>query len=94
VFRYEEPGLYSKIRDGAAPPVSHSAGVPVVYQLDLKDPEGYFAAQRFLMRDNDVVYVSGASAVALQKFLGLIGTGAGLGRTSTSIVGAAESIAN
>lgn len=94
VFRYEEPGLYSKIRDGAAPRVSHSAGVPVVYQLDLKDPEGYFAAQRFLMRDNDVVYVSNASGVELQKFLGLIGTGVGIGRSSTSLIGTAENVAD
>jgi polysaccharide export outer membrane protein len=92
VFRYEDPSVYAKVRDGAAPPVSQSAGVPVVYQLDLKDPQGYFAAQRFLMRDNDVVYVSNASAVQLQKFLGLIGTGAGIGRTGTSLVGAAERI--
>ena len=92
VFRYEEPRLYSKIRDGAAPKVSHSAGVPVVYQLDLKDPEGYFAAQRFLMRDNDVVYVSNASAVELQKFLGLIGTGVGIGRTGATFAGQTETL--
>lgn len=92
VFRYENRSAYSKIRDGATPPVSHSAGVPVVYQLDLKDPNGYFAAQRFVMRDNDVVYVSNASSVQLQKFLGLIGTGAGIGRTSASLVGQTEAL--
>jgi polysaccharide export outer membrane protein len=86
VFRYEEPELYSVVQGGTNPPVMQSAGIPVVYKLDLEDPNGYFAAQRFLMRDNDVIYVSNAPATDLQKFLGIIGSGVGTARSGTSFV--------
>jgi polysaccharide export outer membrane protein len=90
VFRYERPELYSIVRDGSNPPVMQAAGVPVVYNLDLEDPNGYFAAQRFLMRDNDVIYVSSAPATDLQKFLGIIGSGVGVARSGTSLANAVE----
>ena len=71
VFRYEDPGVYMPVAGGHPAPAT-AAGVPVAYQLDLQDPNGYFAAQRFLMRDNDVLYVSSAPATDLQKALGII----------------------
>jgi polysaccharide export outer membrane protein len=88
VFRYEEPELYTAVMDGRNPPVMQTAGVPVVYKLDLEDPNGYFAAQRFLMRDNDVIYVSNAPATDLEKFLGIIGSGFGVARSGVSTANA------
>jgi polysaccharide biosynthesis/export protein len=46
--------------------------VPTVYQLDLSKPEALFLAQRFPMRDKDVIYVANASSSELQKFLNLV----------------------
>jgi len=46
--------------------------VPVIYRVDLKQPETYFAAQRFRMRDGDVVYVSDSGLVGLQRFVNII----------------------
>lgn len=45
---------------------------PVVYRVDLKDPAMFFAAQRFPVRDKDIVYVANAPAAEFQKFLSLI----------------------
>src|SRR6266436_3514152 len=43
--------------------------VPVIYNLDLRDPAGYFLATKFEIRNKDVIYVSNASSVEASKFL-------------------------
>jgi polysaccharide export outer membrane protein len=43
--------------------------VPVIYNLDLRDPAGYFVASKFEIRNKDVIYVSNASSVEASKFL-------------------------
>lgn len=85
IFRYEKPAVYASIANGAKAPVAQSGGVPVVYQLDLKQPTGYFAAQRFLMRDNDVIFVSNAPSTDLQKFFGIINGGVGVASSTTGL---------
>jgi polysaccharide biosynthesis/export protein len=59
---------------GIALPVTAADGtVPVVYQLDLMQAGSYFRAQRFMLRDRDILYVSSAATNELQKFLELVG---------------------
>jgi polysaccharide export outer membrane protein len=43
--------------------------IPVIYQLDLHDPGGYFLASKFQMRNKDVIYVSNAASVEGTKLL-------------------------
>jgi polysaccharide biosynthesis/export protein len=43
--------------------------IPVIYNLDLRDPSGYFLAQKFEMRNKDVIYTSNAATVETAKFL-------------------------
>src|SRR6266404_1888915 len=43
--------------------------VPVIYNLDLRDPAGYFLASKFEIRNKDVIYVANASSVEVSKFL-------------------------
>jgi polysaccharide export outer membrane protein len=43
--------------------------IPVIYNLNLRDPSGYFLAQKFEMRNKDVIYTSNAAAVETTKFL-------------------------
>jgi polysaccharide export outer membrane protein len=43
--------------------------IPVIYQLDLHDPGGYFLASKFQMRNKDVLYVSNAVSVEATKIL-------------------------
>ena len=69
VFRFEEPSAL----EGPAPAVTTPDGkVPVIYQLDLRDPASFFAAQSFPVRHRDVLYVSNAPAAELQKFLNIV----------------------
>jgi len=46
--------------------------IPVIYNLDLRDPSGYFLAQKFEMRNKDVIYTSNAAVVETTKFLQFI----------------------
>jgi polysaccharide export outer membrane protein len=48
--------------------------VPVVYRVNLDNANNFFVMQSFPIRDRDIVYVSNAPAVELQKFLNLVFT--------------------
>jgi polysaccharide export outer membrane protein len=43
--------------------------IPVIYNLNLRDPAGYFLARSFEIRNKDVLYVSNATSVQVTKFL-------------------------
>jgi polysaccharide biosynthesis/export protein len=65
VFRFEEADALN----WATPPMLTAQGkVPVVYQINMSDPANFFVAQNFPVADKDVMYVSDASSVQLQKF--------------------------
>ncbi len=70
VFRFENPdAMTDEQRNG---PKDSQGRVPVIYQLDLKNPASFLVAQSFPMRDRDVIYVSNAPAAELQKFLNIL----------------------
>jgi polysaccharide export outer membrane protein len=70
IFRFEDPALLP----GGTADKGEQAPVPVVYQVNLKDPASFFAAQDFPMRSRDVVYVANSPAAELQKFLNIVGS--------------------
>jgi polysaccharide biosynthesis/export protein len=48
--------------------------VPIIYNLDLRDPSGYFLATSFEMRNKDVIYVSNSASVETTKFMTYVNT--------------------
>ena len=73
IFRLEDATAV----DWPTPPLRTPEGkVPVVYQVNLKDPATFFVAQSFPVHNKDVLYVSNAPGAELQKFLGIIMPGA------------------
>lgn len=46
--------------------------VPVIYRLNLMKPASYFLAQRFPMRDKDVIYIANAAANQPSKLINVI----------------------
>ena len=46
--------------------------VPVVYNVNFRDPAGYFLATKFEMRDRDVLFAANAATVDNAKFLQFI----------------------
>ena len=70
IFRLEQPSAVNWPRQ---PPLTTPEGlVPVVYRLDLRDPNSFFVMQSFAVQNKDVLYVSNAPAAELQKFLNLV----------------------
>ncbi len=46
--------------------------VPVVYRVNLRDPNAFFVAQNFMMDNKDILYVSNAPVAELQKFVNVV----------------------
>jgi polysaccharide biosynthesis/export protein len=43
--------------------------IPIIYNVNLRDPAGFFLARAFEIRNKDVLYVSNATSVQVTKFL-------------------------
>jgi polysaccharide export outer membrane protein len=48
--------------------------IPIIYQVNFRDPSGYFLTQGFEVRNKDVIYTSNAVAVETTKFLNYLRT--------------------
>lgn len=49
-----------------------SKDVPVIFRANLRDPSGFFMAQKFPMQNKDVIYVSTSPSVEFLKFLTIV----------------------
>ncbi|MBD3843559.1 MAG: polysaccharide export protein [Campylobacterales bacterium] len=71
LFRWENENIF----DDRKLSRSYNGKTPVVYRFDLSDPKTFFLAQKFIIQDKDILYVSNASSVELQKFLNILTSG-------------------
>ena len=73
VFRMEpRPAVAALIDEGAR--ATADGRVPVVYSLRMDDAASLFAMQEFQMRDDDLLYISTAPGVELERFLATLST--------------------
>lgn len=71
IFRLEDPtALDPASIEGAQ--LTPEGKIPVIYRVDLKNPASFFVAQNFPIRNKDVLYVSNAPGVDLQKFVNIV----------------------
>ena len=70
IFRLEQPGALDWPRQPAA--TTPDGLVPVVYRIDLKNPNSFFVMQSFGISNRDILYVSNAPIAELQKFLNVV----------------------
>ncbi|MBC2669077.1 polysaccharide biosynthesis/export family protein [Novosphingobium piscinae] len=85
VFRLEDPAILGPdLVSGAR--LTPDGRVPVIYRLNMSDPGSFFVAQGFALRDKDVVYVSNAPLIDIQKFIGIVS------QTAFSIIGIANQV--
>lgn len=75
LFRYEEPELAARLGTPLAP--AGPEGVPVIYRLDFGEPQAFFLARSFEMRDQDIIYVANHPASEFVRFLAIISPGLG-----------------
>jgi len=71
VVRFEDPAVASRI-DAAAGVAPLAGGVPSIYHINLRDPAALFLAQRFPMRNRDILYVANAEYNDVQKVLNML----------------------
>lgn len=65
VFRFERPEVAHALGVNVPP---MAKGVPVIYRLDLSEPAGFFTANNFMIRPEDVIYNPRANSAELRKF--------------------------
>jgi len=71
VFRFERPEV-AKALGVSFPEVPGLKGVPIVYRVNLRDPSGYFIANKFEVVADDLIYVPTASSAELLKFFNIV----------------------
>ncbi len=69
IFRFEPKAALKWANE---PATTADDRVPVVYRIDLKNPNSFFVMQGFAINDKDLLYVSNAPAAELQKFLNVV----------------------
>lgn len=69
VFRFEDARLVVTENQR---PQSEDGTVPVVYQIDLRDPASLFVTQNFPIQNRDVIYVANSPEAEFNKFLRLV----------------------
>jgi polysaccharide export outer membrane protein len=72
IFRFEDAAVVDPARAESVRRTPEGK-IPVIYRVDLRNPVTFFAAQHFMMRDHDVVFVTSAPSADLQKFVNIIG---------------------
>ncbi|MFN9251626.1 MAG: polysaccharide biosynthesis/export family protein, partial [Brevundimonas sp.] len=71
IFRFERPEVADMLGIAQAPT---PRGVPVVYRLNLAEPEGFFIANNFVMQPDDVIYAPTTTTAELRKFFEFVQT--------------------
>lgn len=69
VFRFEDAKL---VNANNTLPKTADGKVPVVYQVDLRDPASLFVTQNFPVQNRDVIYVANSPEAEFNKFLRLV----------------------
>jgi len=83
VFRYEPESVFRAIRP-TSPLLAYDRLVPVVYRLNLADPNSLFLEQSFHIANRDLIYVSNSPSTELQKVFAIISGGIGpVGRAAS-----------
>ncbi len=64
------------LSNNSAPMNIASNEVATIYRLNMREAQGLFLAQKFMMQDQDIVYVANAESVEFVKFLGILNSNA------------------
>lgn len=71
IFRLEDPAaLPADV--AASVPRTPDDKIPVIYRVDLSNPASFFVTQGFPIHNKDILYVSNAPMVDLQKFVSVV----------------------
>jgi polysaccharide biosynthesis/export protein len=83
IFRFEPAAIVRRLKPGSR--LTATPLVPVVYRIDMRDPNSLFTSQAFRMRNRDLLYVSNAPFTEVQKVLSVFATVTGPVASAASI---------
>jgi polysaccharide export outer membrane protein len=69
LFRFERPEVAAALGVTAAP---SPKGVPIIYHLNLRNPEGLFVANQFEVEPDDLIYVPRSGLVEAKQFIDVV----------------------
>jgi polysaccharide export outer membrane protein len=87
IIRYEPASAYDQLGLNRPTPTPMSQ-IPVIYHINMRDPNSFFVAHRFPLRNKDIVYVANASATDLQKTMTILLPFIGAGATAATVTAA------
>ncbi|WP_244101297.1 polysaccharide biosynthesis/export family protein [Burkholderia ambifaria] len=70
VFIFRQEGKVAA--DGAGRTSNGGNAAPVIYRVDMTNPASFFLANKFMMRNGDIMYVANSPIADLQKFLNIV----------------------
>jgi polysaccharide export outer membrane protein len=85
LFRWEDPAAVDPATLNGAR-LAPNGKIPIIYRVDMSDPLTFFTAQGFPIRNRDIIYVSNAPGVDLQKFVSVIT------QTTFSVIGITNAV--
>ncbi|MGV1761063.1 polysaccharide biosynthesis/export family protein [Rhizobium sp. P44RR-XXIV] len=87
LFRYETQEVARRVVAPNNPLLRRGGLVPIVYRFDLKNGSTLLTMQNFEVQPRDIIYISNASSIDIQKFMGLFQglTGTALNAASVGI---------
>jgi polysaccharide biosynthesis/export protein len=91
VFRYEHESVARQL-DPTSPLVRQGRLTPVVYRLNLTDPNSLFLEQSFRIANRDLIYVSNSPSTDVQKVFSIIGGGFSTIGSAASLVSAGAAV--
>ncbi|WP_439493717.1 polysaccharide biosynthesis/export family protein [Bosea sp. (in: a-proteobacteria)] len=66
LYRFERTEVLRRIKPDS-PLLAYGRSIPVIYRVNLRDPNGLFVAQGLRMQRGDILYVSNAPLTEVQK---------------------------
>lgn len=72
VFLFRDTGTSAKTAANGSAPAGGPAPAPTIYRLNMTKPSSYFLAQRFVMRDKDVIYIANARINQTRKLVEIV----------------------
>ncbi|GHV25181.1 capsular polysaccharide biosynthesis protein [Spirochaetia bacterium] len=89
VIRYEPAADYDQL-GFRRPDAGSQSQVPTIYRVNMRDPNGFFLTRRFPIRNKDILYVSNAPVMEVQKVIAIILPFVGVGATAVGVAAVAR----
>ena len=83
IFRFEETQIAKQL-DERAVTAPDDTLVPVIYRVDLRDPQSFFLTTLFEMRDEDLIYVAQSPLAEFGSFLDILSPLLGVAQRSSA----------